>query len=137
MLGEVRFEADGRVWVLAYSVNALIEIEQALGVGVAEIAAMFADPGKLRLGTLRTVFRCGLVDHHPEVGDGAAGRIMTALGLKEASDLVGRAMAAAFPPAETSEAAGPFDSQAGAAPHGSRSTGPGASSPLPLTPSGA
>jgi hypothetical protein len=114
MLGDFGFEAGGKRYTLCYSVNALIEAELSLGMGVADIGAMFAQD--VRLAPLRTLFRCGLVEHHPEVTDVEAGRMMTALGIAESAALVGRAFAAAFPTAAAAEPAGgerPLDGGSG------------------------
>lgn len=96
--GEVRFEAAGASYVLAYSINALVAIEDALGMGIADIGALLQDKARVRLGTVRTVFRCGLVDHHPGLTDAQAGMLMTELGVEAATNLIGKALSAVFAP---------------------------------------
>jgi hypothetical protein len=96
--GEVGFEADGRAWTLAYSTNALCELEEELDDVVVSIADLLNGAGgKRRLSTLRAVFRAGLLDRHPEVTTADAGRLIDAIGMKAAFGKVSEAIALAFP----------------------------------------
>jgi hypothetical protein len=94
--GEFAFEADGRSYTLVYSVNALIALEEALGCPMPEFAARFGAK-QIGLKEFRAAFRAGLTDHHPDVDDLAAGRIMDALGVDRTAALVAEAFGAAFP----------------------------------------
>jgi tail tube GTA-gp10-like protein len=98
--GEVGFDAQGRRWTLIYSVNALCRMEDELGEGAMALAATMADPAKVRVGTLRTVFWAGLADNHPELTQDGAGALMTAIGLDTAMQHIAKAFTAAFPAAE-------------------------------------
>lgn len=93
--GEVSIEADGKRYVLVYSTNAICELEDRLGDGVAALANL-ASSGK-RFKTMRTVLLCGLLDHHPELTEKDAGRIIDAMGVAKADAAVGEAFALAFP----------------------------------------
>lgn len=95
--GEVGFDADGKRWTLVYSVNALCALEDKLGAGAMMVAEQMANSSNLRIATVRTLFWCGLRDHHPELTEADAGDIMTDIGITDAVDLVGKAFAAAFP----------------------------------------
>jgi len=90
MIWEIRFEAEGRTWVLCYSANALVAIEEALGVSTAEFGKLLEG---MSVKTLRTVFRCGLIDNHADLDDSAAGRLAPVV---QMGQLVGRAVDAAF-----------------------------------------
>jgi hypothetical protein len=95
--GLIGFDAAGRRWTLVYSVNALCRVEDALGEGAMAIAAMMADPAKVRVGPMRTMFWAGLADHHPELTLEGAGELMDAIGLPTAMEYVAKALTAAFP----------------------------------------
>ena len=96
MKGEVDFVAGDMAYTLVFSINALCSLEERLGVGVAEIGAQMGE--SMRIGTLRTIFWAGLVTRH-DVTEEQAGDIITQIGPNEASQLIGKAFAAAFPEA--------------------------------------
>lgn len=108
--GIVKFEADGATHSLQFSINALVALEDALGVSVSEIGNKLsgADGKPVGIKEMRTLFRCGLIEHWPEgePTDKDAGSLMTALGLGEAARLIGDAFAASFPDAVTPVASG-------------------------------
>jgi len=98
--GAVTFEAGGRTYTLSYSVNALCELEIALGEGIGQLAARLADPDNLKVNVLRTFVWGGLRDHHAELTEEDAGRLMTEIGLSRAISIVLQAFLAAFPEAD-------------------------------------
>jgi hypothetical protein len=53
--------------------------------------------GGKRFSTIRAIFWAGLQDRHPDLALKDAGRIITALGMKRADELVGEAFALTFP----------------------------------------
>lgn len=95
--GEVAFEAAGRPYTLSFSVNALCELEEALGLSVARISEVMGDDNSVSLRNVRALVWAGLRDHHPEVTQVEAGRLIDAVGIAEAVGLVGRAFMLAFP----------------------------------------
>lgn len=101
--GELAFTAGGTSYTLHFSVNALCVLEGATRMNASAIAAMLSDPAQVGMTTIRTLFRCGLSDRHPELGDIEVGRIMTEIGTTEAMRLVGEAFGLAFPAAEDGE----------------------------------
>jgi hypothetical protein len=107
--GEVEFTLGKKVYTLKFSTNAMCEMETALGGNVVELASMMADPSKLSIRTIRTVFWAGLRDHHEAVTEVEAGRLMDDLGLVEASQMIAKAFTLAFPEAPAS---GPFPGKA-------------------------
>ena len=86
--GEVTFEAKGESWKLAYPINSIIALEDALGVKV--------DALDQSIRTVRTVFWAGLLAHN-EVSEHEAGELIDAIGLPKAAELTGAAFTQAFP----------------------------------------
>ena len=106
--GIVKFEANGATHSLQFSINALVALEEAMGVGVSEIGGKLsgADGKPVGMKDMRTLFRCGLLENWEagEPTDKEAGKIMDAIGIGRAGELIGEAFAAAFPEAvSTSE----------------------------------
>lgn len=104
--GEISFQADGKEYVLQYSNNALVELEDRLDRGIVDISDELVrwskEPKNLRLGTIRAVFWAGLRQYHPEVDLIEAGELITrAGGLLKAAELIGKAFERAFPAPET------------------------------------
>lgn len=88
--GEVGFTADGQDYTLLLDFNALCELEDVvpgLMAGSAEIQSPRA---------VRAVFHAALREHHPDLDEKAAGRIIQAAGIERAAELIGEAMAASF-----------------------------------------
>lgn len=104
--GEVGFEADGKSYTLAFSINALCQMEDRIGVSVADVGTALS--GKRRYSTLRSLFWCALCDYHPGLTEQDAGRIMAAIGTNKADALVAEAFKLAFPDP------GPLDGEAAA-----------------------
>lgn len=101
--GQSTFTSAGRSFTFCLSVNAICALEDHFEKGIAAIGAMMADPANLRFGTMRAVFWAGLRDHHAELTLEDAGRVMSEMGIPEATDLIGKSFALAFP-----EVAGPL-----------------------------
>lgn len=94
--GKKQFDALGESWTLAYGINALCRIEDALEiVNVAEFQRVLQKD--LSFSKLRTLFCCGL---SPAVTEERAGEIMQELGMEIVSDMIGDTMNAAFPDAK-------------------------------------
>lgn len=88
--GEVGFTADGQDYTLLLDFNALCELEEVvpgLMDGTAEIKSPSA---------VRAVFHAALSEHHAGLDVKAAGRIIHAVGIARAGELIGEAMAASF-----------------------------------------
>lgn len=118
--GIVKFEAGGSTYSLQYSINALVALEEDLGVTVAEIGTKLSgkDGKQVGLKDMRTLFRCGLIEHWPD-GEPTvkqAGSLMTDVGLGPVAELIGEAFAAAFPDAVEVVDAGPAKAKAGNVP---------------------
>jgi hypothetical protein len=93
MKGEARFEAAGQAWVLTFSFNELVTLEEELGVKVADLGEKLGDSAKI----VRTVFRICLEAQHGQMTDREAGDLISAVGPQEAALLIGKAFSAAFP----------------------------------------
>lgn len=74
--GEASFTVDGETFKMVFDAEALLSIEDALGIGLAELfeelSAAQEDPRKVRMSTLSTIVACGLYTHHPDVTRGYA-----------------------------------------------------------------
>lgn len=105
--GIVRFEAGEATHTLVFGINALCALEDEFDCSVQEIGSKLSGGGKpVRMKDLRAIFRAGLIEGWPSGGmineeptHDDAGRIMTLLGPKRATELVGEAFVAAFPDA--------------------------------------
>jgi tail tube GTA-gp10-like protein len=95
--GEVEFTVDRTAYTLSFSINAMCELENALGGNVVELAGMMADPSKMTFNKIRAVFWAGLLDHHDGIDEVAAGRIMKDVGFAAAAELIVKAFTVAFP----------------------------------------
>lgn len=83
-------------YTLSFSVNAICDLESALGESVTAIAARLSDPAGVSVSTLRSLLWAGLQDNH-SVSLKEAGKIMTDAGIAEAAEKVGEAFTLAFP----------------------------------------
>lgn len=94
--GEVSLSVGDEIVLLSYSVNAMAEMEDELGMGVNEISALMQDATKFRMSMLRAVFWAGLLDHRPGVTLPEAGALLSGLSAIETIRAVTRAFAMAF-----------------------------------------
>jgi len=125
--GQLGFEVDDQKWVFAFTTNALCAVEEAFGLDdISQLENVLSAKPSLR--TIRTLFRIGLTDCHPEMTDHEAGGIMEAVGgLEHALELIMRAVETAFPGAAKDGAADPR--QAAPKTTGARGTGRASKSP--------
>lgn len=93
--GEVQIRAGDTVYVLRYGFNALCELQDRTGKTAQE---MFEDLQKSpSLRVMRTIFAVGLAERHPDLTEKDAGNILDEIGIVAASEILGKAFAAAFP----------------------------------------
>jgi hypothetical protein len=104
--GEVAFELqEGGRLVLKFGINAMVAVEDALGLDIEVAGQVLSGAAKLpegvkpvgRLRMIRTFFWAALLANDSKITEERAGEIMTELGPQPAADLVSRAFAAAFP----------------------------------------
>lgn len=115
--GQVALNVGDREYKLSFSVNAIADLENALDLPIAQIAASANSPEKLRIGTIRALLWASLQDHHDGVSMKDAGVIASDVisesGVPALVDAVGRAFTAAFPDVEGDEARPPKAAKAG------------------------
>ena len=98
--GSVALQVGDRAYTLSFSVNAICELEDALGQPVAKIAAGLNDPENVRMSTVRAIIWAALRDHHSEVDFKGAGEIATEAGIPACMEAIGKAFNLAFPEAK-------------------------------------
>jgi hypothetical protein len=100
---------DGKLrlgnYTLTLNVNALCDLEEAFGVEdvnevLAKLALLQERPS---LRTLRTIFAVAMRQDHPEVTERDAGDLISEHGIEKASEVLGKALAQAFPDATSAE----------------------------------
>ena len=89
--GEVVFTAGGKERTLRFGTNALCEIEEAAGAGINAVIERLQG-GDPSIRTMRMLFAAGL-----GVPAEAAGAVMDEIGVAKAGELIGEALALAFP----------------------------------------
>lgn len=101
--GEVGFEAIGKSWTLKGGTNAICEIEDATGMGIAAVGEQLSEPKRMTLKLVRAAF-WGLLRTNHEVSLAEAGEIIDDIGTQRAGELIGEAFEKAFPKAKAGEA---------------------------------
>lgn len=98
--GEVEFKAGEESFVLRFSANAIVGIEEAFDSTIRQLGDMMSDPDKLRMSAVKRMFCIGIVDHYaearPEIDAAKAEVIYRRLGPLEATQIVVRAFTLAF-----------------------------------------
>lgn len=124
--GELPVVAGNKTYTFCFSVDAICALEARLDRGLFDIAqelATWSQPvdivegkpvprqetpeqqrarmSRVRMGLCRDVFWAGFQQHHPGMTPTEAGQIMTEVGgLVGAMEIIDKALAASFPPAE-------------------------------------
>lgn len=96
--GSVALQAADKAYKVSFSVNALCELEDAFGVSVQQIGAIFDKDASMK--DVRKLARCALSDHHPEITEKDAGLVVTEAGLPVFMDAVQKAFQITFPEAK-------------------------------------
>lgn len=97
--GEVSFKVADTRYTLKFSTNAICELEEHLNKGLNVIVANME-----RLTTVRALLWAGLRAKHPDMTIEKAGELIDRCGMAEATEVIGKALTAAFPPPKDSEA---------------------------------
>lgn len=97
--GHLGFEVGEERYTFVFSTNALCAIEDEFELeDITQLERVLTQSPSLR--TVRTLFRLGLVDEHPDMDDRAAGKIMDDVGgLEPSLKLIMQAVQNAFPEA--------------------------------------
>lgn len=98
--GERSFEVGGATYTLRFTVNALCELEDAVGSSVSELGAALADPTRARVKLMRALLWAGLRDRHPQLTIEDAGALLDDGGAQRIMPLVAEAFSLAFPAPE-------------------------------------
>lgn len=104
---DVEGEREPQRYVFAFTTNALCAIEEEFDLeSISDLETVLG--GKTNLRQVRTLFRLGLTDFHPQMTDFEAGNLMEAIGgLEPSLELVMRAIETAFPEAAKNGNKGP------------------------------
>lgn len=126
--GEVEFKAGDETYVLRFSANAIVGIEEAFDKSIRQLGDMMSDPDKLRMSAVKQMFCIGLIDHYaetkPEIDAAKAEAIFGRLSPIEATQVVVRAFTAAFDMATGGQAAADANPPAAASEAPPIGTGP-------------
>lgn len=95
--GSVALQAGDRAYTLSLSVNAMCELEDAIGQPISQIAEQLNRAESVRLSTVRALVWAALRDHHPETTLAQAGELMSAVGVPAVMEKIGEAFQLAFP----------------------------------------
>lgn len=98
--GEVTIAAGGETYRLAFTTNAMCEVEGATGKSINTTLAEMSNPEKVGIRDLRLLLWASLIEHHPDITIRDAGRICDELGAQAVGDVIGRVVEIAFPPAD-------------------------------------
>jgi hypothetical protein len=101
--GSVAFQVGERAYTMSFSVNALCELEDHLGMPVAQIASGMEKAENVRMSTVRALIWAGLRDHHPDTQLKDAGALATEAGIPACMEAIGKAFALAFPEVKADE----------------------------------
>lgn len=91
--GEVALTVADTEYTLKFSTNAICELEELQNKGLNEIVQDLE-----RLSTVRALLWAGLRAKHPDVTLKGAGELIDTIGMIPATEVIGRALNAAFPP---------------------------------------
>lgn len=110
---EVAVDGKSQRWTMAFGTNALCAIEEEFNLtDITQLDGVLNNKPSLR--TIRTLFRLGLTDCHPDMSDMEAGQLIDAVGgLEPSLELVSRAIEQAFPEAAKDGTADPRQPKAG------------------------
>jgi hypothetical protein len=98
--GEVTMEAGGETYRLAYTTNAMCELEDATGESLGKIVDRLNDPANPPgVKTLRLLLWAALIEHQEDMTVKGAGGICDLIGMASVGEVIGKALQAAFPDA--------------------------------------
>ncbi|WP_439150831.1 GTA-gp10 family protein [Sulfitobacter sp.] len=96
--GEITLEAGGETYRLAYTTNAMCELEDATGEALGKIVDKLNDPSNPPgVKTLRLLLWAALIEHQEEMTVKQAGGICDEIGMARVGEVIGEALTAAFP----------------------------------------
>jgi hypothetical protein len=97
---------EERDYKFRYDMDALVELEEALDLPIAQIVPLLQVLPIPRLKVLRALMYAGLKANHPEMTPRLAGELLTLMTPETAAPAINEAFALAFPPKEGGGEAG-------------------------------
>jgi hypothetical protein len=96
--GEVTFEANGQIYTLKFSVNALCRLEAETGKGFPKLLTELSNLDTVSITLLRNLTWAGLQEHHPHVSINLAGDLIVAGGgMSIMLEKISKAIESGFP----------------------------------------
>jgi hypothetical protein len=96
--GEIAFEAEGRSYVLRFSIDAICQLEAETNRGIVSLIGELQDPEKMSLTMVRRILWAGLQEHQPDLSLKDAGELIPAAGgMANLLVMFGKAFSASFP----------------------------------------
>jgi hypothetical protein len=99
--GEVDLSHDGKTYTLKFSINALCELEDAMGLRFDEIFSALGERS-MSMNELRSMLWGALRDNHPDIEKKVVGEIIEGMGVVKAISLVHEVITSAFPQGDKS-----------------------------------
>lgn len=90
--GEIALKVGDTAYTLKFSTNAICELEDHLDKGINVIVSNME-----RVTTVRALLWAGLRAQYPDITIAKAGEMIDRVGMAKATDVIGKALAAAFP----------------------------------------
>jgi len=94
--GEFEFEAAGEKYILRFSANAVVDLEEAFDVTLGQLGERFQSLDAVRLADIRTMFCVGLEDKHRDLTKDQRIKLFGELLPMEATQLVMQAFQRSF-----------------------------------------
>ena len=105
--GDITFVVnDSEPFTLNFAINAICDLEAEFDIKAQDVGTLLGTDSKVT--TIRKLFQIGLREHHPDITEREAGRVMGELdgGVEQVSDLLLKALTAAFPEAKAAKGQG-------------------------------
>ena len=107
LLGAVQLkDGEERTLTVPFDINTICTLEARLELRADEIIAKFQETGKTEvdLTFLRTLFWASLLEHHDDISEKDAGRLIGRLGVQAVGEAIAQSLQAAFPTPEKPKA---------------------------------
>jgi hypothetical protein len=98
--GEVSFEASGKSWTMKIGTEAMCQIEDLTGKGIAEVGQLLGNEKTASITLLRAVFCGSLQEHHEGITPKECSKLMDEVGVDVIGQKIGEAFSVAFPTAK-------------------------------------
>jgi hypothetical protein len=102
----IGFTVGDRGYTMVLDINALCDLEEALGRPAGQVLSGLSDPATADIRTMRAVFWAGLRKQHNDLTLTGAGELLTAIGFAAGMEVIQRAILRTFPPRSEAAAQG-------------------------------